>query len=423
MTSESMKTFVRSRQYLFYLIMLMGLVAIMDQYLSTIKTTAIPYILREYFTTVNPEEYASVFSFWEGIYLIPTFFIFLLNGLNDIIGRKKSIFILVLIMGFSSLAMVYLTPSFHMFMVFYGIAMFTTVSNMWTFPIGEEAPAAKRAKYVSIVYIIGLIPLQALLPPILIDVLGVHWKWMYGVMFLMMIPVLILWMFMKETGRYERIKKERQQGKRKKHWFGLGVINKSDVRYILFSAAIWICWLTNSFFFFMAGTYFQEIHDYSLTNWSILLLVTLIFAMIGGVTSGRYMDKIGRTKTLIIGSLGLALSLSFWGFIPINILPIFPPIAGFFISFSYTWIVVYIPEIFPTERRGSCMGWTTTIARVSYVGGPMLASVMLVVSPMMEWFWVAAGLIMLIPVVLLYLFKPYETQLKELEDIEKERIN
>lgn len=422
MNAEEMKSFVRSRQYLIYLIMIMGLVAIMDQYISTIKTTAIPYILREYFSTTNPESYASVFSFWEGIYLIPTFFIFVLNGLNDIIGRKKSVILLVTIMGFSSIAMVFFTPSFHMFMVFYGIAMFTTVSNMWTFPISEESPAEKRAKYVSVVYIIGLIPLQALLPPLIINILGLSWKWMYGVMFILMIPVLVLLMFMKETQRYEHIKQERAQGIRKKHWFGLGVINRGDIRYILFSAAIWICWLTNSFFFFMAGTYFTEIHDYDLNQWSLLLLATLIAAMIGGVTSGRYMDKIGRTKTLIIGSLGLALSLSFWGYIPPNILPIFPPIAGFFVSFSYTWIVVYIPEIFPTERRGSCMGWTTTIARISYVGGPMFAAVMLAISPQMELFWIAAGLIMLVPVALLFAFKPYETKQQELEEIEQQRI-
>jgi len=244
---------------------------------------------------------------------------------------------------------------------------------------------------------------------------------MYGVMFLFMIPVIILLFFMKETGRYEKIKEEREQGKRKRHWFGLGVINRADMRYILFSAAIWICWLTTSFFFFMAGDYFRDIHGYDLSQWSILLLITLIAAMIGGLLSGRFMDRIGRTKTLIIGSLGLAASLSFWGFIPASILPIFPPLAGFFISFSYTWIVVYIPEIFPTERRGSCMGWTTTIARVSYVGGPMFVAAMLTISPTMELFWVAAGAVMLIPVALLLLFQPYETKVQELEDIEQQR--
>ena len=41
------------RRYLIYLVILMGLVAVMDQYLSTIKTTAIPYLLAEYHITAE----------------------------------------------------------------------------------------------------------------------------------------------------------------------------------------------------------------------------------------------------------------------------------------------------------------------------------------------------------------------------------
>jgi hypothetical protein len=54
--------------------------------------------------------------------------------------------------------------------------------------------------------------------------------------------------------------------------------------------------------------------------------------------------------------------------------------AGFFMSFAYTWIV-YIPGIFPTERRSACFGWTSTVARISYVVGPALAAILLRLFP------------------------------------------
>ena len=158
----------RSRNYLVYLMILMGLVAVLDQYISMIKTTAIPYIIEEYGIT------ASEFSWFEALYLASTFLIFLLNGLTDIIGRKLAILVLILMMGLSSLAIVFLTPTLHLFMVFYTVAMFTTVSNMWSIPVSEESPADKRAKYVSIVYVIGLIPLQAILPPLLDEHFGLE---------------------------------------------------------------------------------------------------------------------------------------------------------------------------------------------------------------------------------------------------------
>jgi MFS family permease len=405
----------RTRSYLTYLIVLMGLIAIMDQYLSTIKTTAIPFILEEYGIT------ASHFSGLEAVFLIVTFFVFLLNGLNDIIGRKSAILVLILLMGLSSLAVVLYTPSLYIFMAFYALAMLTTVSNMWTIPISEDSPAEQRAKLVSITYVIGLIPLQALLPPLLMDVLGLDWKWMYGAMFVLMLPVLVLWLFMKETRRYERIKEERQQGVRELHAFGLGSFDRRDLRYLVISAAIWICWLTNSTLYFWAGYYFMNLKGYTLGQWSMVLLGTLIMAMIGGIAGGWIMDRLGRSTALIIGCVGLTLSQVLMGFAPGILLPIITVISGFFVSFAYTWVVVYVPEVFPTERRGACMGWTTTVARVSYVAGPALAAVLLQAFPAMDWFWVITGLIMLIPIGVVLFSNPYETKTKELEEIELRR--
>jgi putative MFS transporter len=386
----------RTRHYIFYLIIFMGMIALMDQYLSFIETTAIPNVLREY--SVTDTQY----SWWKALYFIPTFLIFLLNGLTDIIGRKKSLLILIVLFGCASLGIVYATPSFHLYMIFFAIITFATVSNMWTIPISEEAPAEKRAKYVSIVYFMS-------------------WKWMYGVMFLFMIPVLVMWLFMKETKRYEVVKEERKLGIRKKHFYGVGVINRSDIKYILFSGVIWMCWLVASMFVVWAGHYFMDIHGFSLDQWSLILLGSLLLMMAGAVIGGWTMDKMGRKTGLLIGCAGLGLFVGLIGLTPVSVAMVITIITGFFLGFSYTWIIVYIPEIFPTERRGSCMGWTTTTARVSYVAGPALAAIMLTASPSMEWFWAVGGLLMIIPIILVFLFHPYETKTKELEVIEAQR--
>jgi MFS family permease len=404
----------RTRGYIIYLVIFMGMIAIMDQYLSIIETTAIPNILHDY--SVTDTQYA----WWKAIYFIPTFLIFLLNGLTDIIGRKKSLFILILLFGCASLGIVYATPSFHLYMIFFSIIIFATVSNMWSIPISEEAPAEKRAKYISIVYFISLIPLQAVIPPLL-SRLGLNWKWMYGIMFFFMIPVILMWFFMKETKRYEVIREERKHGLRKKHFYGLGVINRCDVKYIIFTGIIWMCWLIVSMFVLWAGHFFMDIHGYSLDQWSLTLLGSLLLMMTGSIIGGWMMDKIGRKTGLLIGCAGLGLFVSLIGITPIDFARILAVISGFFLGFSYVWIIVYIPEIFPTERRGSCMGWTTTTARISYVLGPALAAIMLTISPSMQYFWVVGGLLMIIPIILVFLFHPYETKIKELEEIEEKR--
>jgi len=404
----------RSRRYIIYLVLVMGIVAIMDQYLSMVPITYMNSILDEYGVT------ASQFEWWEALYLIPTFFIFALNGLVDIIGRKFSILVLILIMGFSSLGIVLFTPTFHFFMIFYSIVTFTTVSNMWAIPISEESPATKRAKLSSLVYVIGLFPLSAIIPLYVIPSLG--WKWMYGIMFFFMIPVLVLWVFMKETGRYEEIKEERKSGKLKKHFFGLGSINRSDIKYIIFSAFIWMCWLINSLLIIRwMGYYFMEIHGYARSEWLMVFLASGVMMIIGGISSGVVMDRIGRKIGFIIGATGFSLSLFLMAFGPVAFLPISGALTGFFIAFSYAWVIVYIPEIFPTERRGACLGWTTTVARISYIVGPVIAAVMLETNPTMEWFWVVGALLMILAIIIVLLFHPFETKVKELEEIEVSR--
>ncbi len=143
--------------------------------------------------------------------------------------------------------------------------------------------------------------------------------------------------------------------------------------------------------------------------------------MIGGYLSGWIMDRIGRKPALIFGCIGLALILVLMGFGQGILLPIAAALTGFFTSFTYTWIVVYVPEVFPTERRGACMGWTTTIARISYVVGPLLTGFLLSLFPTMEWFWVVGGVVILVPIAIVLLFNPSETKKLELEEIETGR--
>ncbi len=405
----------RSRGYIAYLVVLMSIIALMDWYISTTKTTALPYILKEY-NIPAPE-----FSRWEALVLAPTFFIFILNGLLDIIGRRLSILVLLLMMGLPCLGIVYLAPSFGMFMIFYGIAMFATVSNMWAVPISEEAPAEHRGKLGSLVYTVGLFPLTALSAPIIINKWQLDWRWMFGVVFVLMCISILFWFFMQETERYKMIRRQRQEGIAKRHFFGIGSINRGDLKYMIISTVLWLCWLLDMFLFLWLGYFYMTIRGHTLQEWSAVFTAMGLAMIVGGVAATLVIDKIGRGMTFIIGCIGMLISFGPLGFASGPLLPILSVASGFFVSFSYTWFVVYIPEVFPTERRGACLGWVSTATRISYVLGPLLCAELLILSPKMEWFWLITGLLMLIPVVIVFVFKPFETTRKELEVIEARR--
>ncbi len=402
---------LRSRNYQLYILAFVGVVALMDQYLSAVESTAIPFVLAEY--QIEAADFASL----KSRFLIITFFVFALNALNDLIGRKPAILVLILLMGLSSLAIVLFTPTLMWFMTFYALAMFATVSNMWSIIVGEESPAVRRARYTVAVVAISLIPIQAYAPVFLVQRLGLNWRWIYGITFLVMLPVLVLWWFMRETGRYREIERERSQRPEWRELVGLGKLNRGDLRYVALAASIAIGVLVAITLAFWAGYFFMKVHNYTLAEWSSVFFALLTLQIVGSLSGGWLMDRVGRNRLFVAGGLGMGMLMASLGFLPRSLLPIACAGAGFFIGIVSGWLFVYIPEIFPTDRRGVCVGWVMALARLSYVIGPALAALLLRRFPTMEGFWVAAGLIMLAPIVLVLFVRPFETRALELEEI------
>lgn len=408
---QAVKT--RSRGYLIYLVTFLGTVALMDGYISGIKSTAIPSILKGYGLS------APAFSGLEALVLIPTFFVFAFNSLADVIGRRLAILLLILGMGLSCLAILLWTPTLPWFLAFYAAATFFTVSNLWSVPASEEAPAARRARLVALVYVIGQLPLTAILPPLLIGTLGLDWRWMYGVQFVIMLPVLLLWLPMAETGRYQALQAERRRNPGEhRRLFGLGAIDRRDRRYIALTAAIATCLLVFMVLYFWAGYFFMTLRGYTLAQWSRVLLAVMLLLLAGGLAGGWVLDYAGRRRGLVIGCLGMAACVSGVGFLPDLWAAVLLASAAFFVGIVSTWTTVYIPEVFPTERRATCAGWVSSIARVAYVAGPALAAVLLKAFPAMTGFWAVAGAVMLLPVGIVWLVGPAETNKRDLEEIE-----
>ncbi len=249
--------FVRSRAYQFYIVGFMGIVALMDQYLSSVENTAIPYILAEY--QIDAAEFAAL----KSRFLIVTFFVFILNAMNDRFGRKPAMLALILLLGLSSLGIVLFTPTLLLFMTFYAVAMYATVSNMWAIVVAEESPATKRARFTAAVFVISLIPLQAFLPLFVVERLGLDWRWMYGITFIVMIPALLLWLFMREPRRYEAVKAGHKKSRGWRDLVGFGVLDRGDLRYIVLASVITIGVLVAITLVFWAGYFFMEVRGYT----------------------------------------------------------------------------------------------------------------------------------------------------------------
>jgi MFS family permease len=407
-----------SKRYMIFLVVVMGLVSQMDSWLSLIETKALPYIITEFWAPIDDAARAvarTEFAFLQGIFGIIVFGVFFIAWFADAFGRRTGMMVLVLTMGIPSILIVFLSINIYAFLILYSIVIMATTSNLWEVPISEEAPAASRGMYGSAAFLIGVIPLYALLGTRIIDTLG--WQWGYGIMFVLMLVLMLMLYFMKEPQRWKDSVAARENVR-------LGVmtalkkIRKEDRRYILIATIVYLAWTIS---FKMAttfgGEYFVQVLTYTDDQFNSILTIAGLLLPVSALISGVLLDRVGRNPVLIVGSLGSVFSLIALGLTGI---PLTYQLAYFFMAMVLAWIYVYLAEIFTTEIRSTSIGVCVTGARLGYVVGPLLSSLFIGMFPLMDGFWMFAGVLMLIPLITLAA-KPLETKGKTLEEIEVER--
>ncbi len=405
----------RSGRYLFFLILIMGLVGQMDVWLSLIESYAAPYILAEAGIAATPW----IFGFWQGVFGVIVFLVFFIGWFSDSFGRKIGILALILVMGIPAGLILFIPDisnlsNFFIFILLYSITIMGTTSNLWEVPIAEDSPAKRRGLYASIAFLISVIPLYALIGSDIIDALG--WRWGYGIMAIFMIVLLVFWIFMQETFRWKDVKEGRGE-KRLGVMEAIRSLSRRDLAYVAIASLVYLMWTIS----FKLGTTWSGVFFTSFitaAEWSTILTIGGLMLPISAIISGVLLERVGRNFTLILGTLGSVISFIGLG---LTFLPAFFWGVYFFMAMVLAWIYVYVTEIFPTKVRSSSVGIAVTASRLGYILAPLIAALLLLTLPG-NWllFWIIAGLFMVFP-LLSFLTKPYETKGKELETIDEEK--
>ncbi len=407
-----------SKGYMIFLVVVMGLVSQMDTWLSLIETLAVPNILTEFWVIVDDASAAvarSEFAFWQGMFGVIVFGVFFIAWFADDFGRRKGLMLLVMVMGIPTILIVFLSVNVYMFLLLYSVVIMGTTSNLWEVPITEEAPPKKRGLYGSMAFLIGVIPMYAIIGKVIVNT--IDWRWGYGVMFFMMLVLMLLLYFMKDPQRWKDTAEAREK-KRLGVMETLRKLRREDRKYIIIAVVVYLTWTVA---FKMAttfgGEYFIGPLGYTADQFGSILTVAGLLLPVSALISGIMLDKVGRNFVLVLGSIGSVICLIALG---LTGTPIFYQLAYFFMAMVLAWIYVYLAEIFPTEVRSTSIGVCVTGARFGYVIGPLFSSALLTIFPLMDGFWIIAGLLMLIPLLAL-LAKPLETKGKTLEEIVIER--
>lgn len=424
MSENTTKLAKRPKGYVTFVVILMGIISQLDNYLALVESAVIREMAIDLYgldpgISVIPTGILADLRGWIAIYGVIAFAVFFLSWFNDAFGRKKGLILLVLMLGIPSILLGF-TPagpqSFHLALLLYSIVTMATIANTWEIPVAEEAPPEKRGLLGALAFLFGLIPVYAFVADDIAANLG--WKWSFGLVagILMVVSLVMLLGWFKETNRWLKSKEERDH-KLMDIKQAFKSMNKKDCIYMLILGMVYFIWSTSfkvatlgvEDFFAFRGM-ITEFDDYILTVGGLL-------TMFGALAAGLIMDKLGRNKALVIGVIGATISYVFLGLTA-------SPVAMWGVYFSMpmvlAWITVYFAEIFPTKTRATCMGVVVTISRAAYVVGPALSAALLIAFPDWIGYWIVGGVLMLVPLLAL-LIKPFESKLKTIEEIENER--
>ncbi len=280
----------------------------------------------------------------------------------------------------------------------------------------EEYPADRRGSVIGILQAfssLGAVFCAGITPILLASQFG--WRTVY---FVGVIPLLILAFArrsLKETARFEQLKKSEDGAKPKRDMFA--VLRGPHRKRVLQLGAIWfltyICSQT-------AVSFWKDfvVTERGFTDGDVgkALTIASIGAMPLVFGAGKLLDVIGRklgsTVIFVTASVGVFLAYSVHGFLPLTFAMM---LAIFGVSSVLPALNAFTTELFPTESRSDAFAWSNNmIGRIGYVLSPVFIGVFA-----QQYSWGAAirptAVFPLIALVLIWLLLP-ETNGKELEE-------
>ncbi len=371
----------RSKSYFKYMIFVLMLVQILDSF-STIFPGAIPTaIADEFLPGIDENTVDSILAFASGIVSIGLYFLFFSQYLADKLGRKLMLSISVLGMAIACLGM-FFSANFATYYVFVFVLNFFYSSDIWWIYVNEETKSNKRALYSNLVLIVGLIGafVMVITRFVFITETSPNWRGMTFFPMLLGFPLAILIYFtLKETSKYEQMKKDSGIPKRNFKEDLISIFKTENKKPYIMLLVIAFIRGTSGIYMVLFEKYMSNYLPQ--TQISIVFLLTVFMVIVAYLINGLLADRIGRRPLLYLWSALAPISVLIWVFAgPQGSFPLV--LLGYSLSHIAVWgslgIVRLITiELLPTDRRGTGVGFRNLIGSIGGTVGLLLSGVVI----------------------------------------------
>jgi MFS family permease len=323
-------------------------------------------------------------------FIVRPFGALVFGRLGDLVGRKYTFLVTLLIMGVATTA-IGLLPNYQqigilapilllILRLLQGLALGGEYGGAATY-VAEHAPDGKRGFYTSFIQTTATLGLFVSLGVILItrQTLGeaAFSQWGWRIPFLLSILLVALSVFIRRKLHESPVFQEmKASGKASKSPLRDSFLNPANRRLVIIAllgatAGQGVVWYTGQFY---ALYYLQTVLKVNFVIANEVIAIALLLATPFFIFFGWLSDKIGRKKIMMAGCLIAALSwiplyqamAHFSGYNPADVnFPLSPPnvpmlvaivfIQVFFVTMVYGPIAAFLVELFPTQIRYTSM--------------------------------------------------------------------
>ena len=213
---------------------------------------------------------------------------------------------------------------------------------------------------------------------------SVAWRLLFAVGVLPALAVFFVRRFVDEPAVFLASKKQYDSGAAKRSSF-LEIFSAEMLRTTILASLLTIG-TQGGYYAIMIWlpTYLKTVRGLSILGTGGYLAVIIVASFLGYVVGAYLTDILGRRKNFFLFAVGSMLTVLTYMFIPVNdsILLLLGAPLGFFASGIYSGIGAFFSELYPTQIRGSGIGFCFNIGRAIGALFPTLVGVLSATMPL-----------------------------------------